>query len=88
MSTSRRSTALVATCAALLVDADQRVLKGEHPRRAGSYSFGRTSVMGDCAMLRTGTSAISGLGGAYCPTGRPARPSEHVDGQLYTYDFD
>lgn len=72
-----------------LVDAGRQVLRGEHPIRAGLYSFGETSVMGDCAMLRTGTFAISEFGWAYCPTGRPVPPdSEHVEGQLYKYDFD
>jgi hypothetical protein len=72
-----------------LIDAGQQVLKGEHPKRAGLYSFDKTSVMGDCAMMRTGTFAISEFGWAYCPTGRPVPPSsKHVEGQLYKYDFD
>jgi hypothetical protein len=72
-----------------LVDAGERVLAGEHPTRAGLFALGRTSVMGECAMLRTGTFAVGEFGWAYCPTGRPVPPGwEHVEGKLYKYEFD
>lgn len=72
-----------------LVDAGERVLAGEHPTRAALYGFELTTIVEGCAMLRTGTAFIAEFGWAYCPTGRPALPGfEHVEGALYTYDWD
>ena len=70
-----------------LVDAGEQVLAGQHPRRAGLYGLGETSILGDCAMLETGTFVISSFGFAYCPTGEPTA-FEHVGGALYKYVYD
>lgn len=70
-----------------LIEAGERVLAGEHPTRAGLYGFSETSIVGDCAMLETGTFAIDSYGFAYCPTGE--RPGyEHLGGALYKYAYD
>jgi len=70
-----------------LVDAGERVLAGEHPERAGLYGLGDTRIVGDCALLETGTFMISSFGFAYCPAGAPAR-YQPVGGPLYEYTFD
>ncbi len=64
-----------------LVDAGQRVLAGHHPSRAGLYGLGQTTVVGDCAMLETGSFAMDSFGFAYCPTHVPSA-FELVDGAL------
>jgi hypothetical protein len=70
-----------------LIDAGQRVLAGEHPSRAGLYGFGRTTVVGECAMLEIGTIAVDSFGFAYCPAAAPPA-FEHVNGALYRYAYD
>lgn len=72
---------------AALVDAGERVLAGEHPERAGLYGLSDTTVADDCALLETGTFAVSSFGIAYCPAGAP--PGYHpVGGPLYEYSYD
>jgi len=72
-----------------LAAAGERVLAGEHPTRAALYTFERTRVEDGCALLTSGLFFISEYGWAYCPDRRLASPAfQHVDGALYTYDFD